>query len=206
MIRLSLSTSLALLALGLAAPAVAAPQKAAPAKVPASKAAAVPGWAVDQGHSRLGFAAAMNGQSFDGQFRRWAAQIRFDPAHLDLSSVRVVIDTGSAATGDQSRDEALPTADWFAIQAFPRASFTSRSFKSLGQNRYQVDGDLKIRDVSRPVSFPFQLAILGNNARMAGRLSIDRTVFGVGQGQFKGTDTVAAKVDVVIAVTATKIP
>ena len=39
---------------------------------------------------------------------------------------------------------------------------------------------------------------------MTGRLSIDRTVFGVGQGQFKGTETVAAKVDITISITASK--
>jgi polyisoprenoid-binding protein YceI len=182
--------------MGLAEPGAAAPVKPVP----------VSGWTVDQSHSKLGFVAAMNGQSFDGQFRHWVAQIRFDFAHLDASSVRVLIDTGSAVTGDQTRDQSLPTADWFATQTFPRAMFVSRHLTSLGANRYQVDGDLKIRDVSRPVSFPFQLQIQGANARMTGRLSVDRTIFGVGQGQFKGSDAVAAKVDVVIAIVATKGP
>ena len=110
----------------------------------------------------------------------------------------------SAATGDATRDEALPTADWFATTLFPRATFTSRRFVSLGGSRYRVDGDLMIRNVARPVSFPFQLAIKGAAATMLGRLSLDRTLFGVGQGQFKGTDTVAGKVDVVISVNASK--
>jgi polyisoprenoid-binding protein YceI len=163
-------------------------------------------WMVDQSHSKLGFVALMNGQSFGGQFRHWAAQIRFDPNRLDASNVRVLIDTASAVTADQSRDQSLPTADWFAVQTFPRATFTSRHLTSLGGGHYRVDGDLRIRDVSRPVSFPFQVQIQGKNARMAGRLSIDRTTFGVGQGQFKGTETIAAKVDVVITIAATKNP
>ena len=178
----------------------------APLEAQPQKPASVPGWRVDPARSRLTFAAAMNGQGFTGQFRRWAANIRFDPAHLDASSVRVVVATGSAATGDATRDEALPTADWFAVALFPQATFTSRRFTSLGGNRYRADGDLRIRNVSRPVSIPFQLVIQGNAARMAGKVSIDRTAFGVGQGQFKGTDTVAAKVDVVISITATKTP
>ncbi len=195
MTRLFIRTSIALLTIAATTASVAAP---APALVQA--------WGVDHGRSRLGFVAAMNGQAFNGLFRRWEAKIRFDPAHLDASSVQVLIDAGSATTGDQTRDEALPTADWFAAQSFPRATFVSRHFVSLGGNRYRVDGDLKIRDTARPVSIPFQLQIQGPEARMAGRLSIDRTLFGVGQGQFKGTDTVAAKVDVVINLSASKLP
>lgn len=198
MIRYSVTLSLAALCLSAAVPAPFAAQT--------QKAPTVPGWRVDPAHSRLGFTGAMNGQGFNGLFRRWGASIRFDPAHLDASSVRVAVDTGSAATGDASRDEALPTADWFAVKLFPQAIFTSRRFTSLGGNRYRVDGDLRIRNLSRPISIPFQLAIQGNAARMAGRVSIDRTVFGVGQGQFKGTDTVAAKVDLVISINATKAP
>jgi polyisoprenoid-binding protein YceI len=187
------------IALGSLALLVAIPPAGQAATPPAAQ-----GWTVDKAKSRLGFSAAMNGQTFNGQFRRWDAQIRFDPAHLDISGARVSIDTGSAATGDQTRDEALPTADWFSVSVFPRASFTSRRFISLGGGRYRADGDLKIRDVTRPVSFPFELRFQGNTAAMTGRLSIDRTVFGVGQGQFKGTETVAAKVDVTISITASK--
>jgi polyisoprenoid-binding protein YceI len=178
----------------------------APLDAQLQKTAVVPGWRVDPARSRLSFAAAMNGQGFNGQFRRWGANIRFDPAHLDASSVRVVVATGSAATGDATRDEALPTADWFAVALFPRATFASRGFASLGGDRYRVDGDLILRNVSRPVSIPFQLVIQGNAARMVGRVGIDRTAFGVGEGQFKGTDTVAAKVGVIISITATKTP
>lgn len=193
MIRSGVALSLAAFTLGVAAAgAIAAP--------------AVSGWRVDPARSRLGFTGAMSGQPFNGQFRRWNAAIRFDPAHLDASSVRVVVDTGSAVTGDASRDEALPTDDWFAAKLFPQSVFVSRRFTSLGGNRYRVDGDLKIRNVSRPISIPFQLVIKGNAATMTGRASLDRTVFGVGQGQFKGTDTVAGKVDVVISINATKAP
>ncbi|WP_176594253.1 YceI family protein [Sphingobium sp. EM0848] len=194
MIRLIVATPLATLSLAMAAPVHGEPPKST----------GVPAWNVDQAHSKLGFVGAMNGQSFNGQFRRWSAQIRFDPARLNGSTVHVAIETNSAVTGDQTRDEALPTPDWFSARLFPRATFTSQRFVSLGGNSYRVDGVLRIRDVTRPVSFPFQLAIQGNSARMSARMSIDRTIFGVGQGQFKGTDAVAAKVDVVIAITASK--
>jgi polyisoprenoid-binding protein YceI len=198
MTSLTLHTSAALLALSISAPAWEL--SAAPPPAPA------PIWVVDRANSRLGFAASMNGQAINGQFRRWAAQIRFDPAHLDASSVRATIDMASAATGDATRDEALPTDDWFSAKLFPQAQFVSRHFSALPGGRYQVQGDLRIRNVVRPVSFPFKLTITGGTARMVGAVPIDRTVFGVGQGQWKGTEAVAAKVDVLISIAASKAP
>ena len=41
-------------------------------------AAPAPGWSVD-GASKLGFTGKMSGEAFNGVFRRWTAQIAFDP-------------------------------------------------------------------------------------------------------------------------------
>jgi len=165
-------------------------------------AAPVPTWSIDKAASRLGFTGAMSGQAFNGGFGRWDAQIAFDPANLAASHVTAVIDTASAKTGDQSRDEAMPTADWFSVKAFPRATFVSHKIVAAGPGRYVAQGDLTIRNVTRPVSLPFTLAINGPTAKMTGSLPIDRSVFGVGQGQFKGGDTVALKVQVNISIAA----
>lgn len=180
------------LAIALSTPALAAPAQA-------------PTWTVNKQVSKLGFSGTMNGQPFAGIFRHWDAAIRFDPKSLGTSSVTAVIDMGSAKTGDQTRDEALPTADWFAAAAFPRATFTSSQFKDLGGGRYQAIGTLAIRNVKRPVVMPFTLKIAGNVATMQGVLSVDRRLFGVGQGQFATGDTVATAVRINVNVTAKKI-
>ena len=165
-------------------------------------AAPVAAWTVDKAASHIGFQGAMNGQGFTGGFSRWDAKIDFDPGNLPASKVTAVIDTGSAKTGDQTRDEALPTEDWFSIKVFPRATFVSRKIASAGPGRYVAQGDLTIRNATHPVTLPFTLAITGDTAKMSGSLPLDRSIFGVGQGQFKTGDTVALKVQVNIAVTA----
>jgi polyisoprenoid-binding protein YceI len=169
-------------------------------------AAAPASWTVDKGASHLGFTGAMGGQSFSGNFGRWDAQIFFDPNNLGTSHVTATIDMASAKTDDQSRDEALPTDDWFAVNAFPRATFASREITAAGPGRYVAQGDLTIRNITLPVSLPFTLVIAGDTAKMSGSLSLDRSVFGVGQGQFKGGDTVALEVKVNVAVTAKRTP
>jgi polyisoprenoid-binding protein YceI len=181
-------------------PSILLPALIATAAVPAY-AAPAPNWIVDAG-SKVGFVASMNGQAINGSFRRFNAKIAFDPKNLPGSTVVATIDVGSALTGDQTRDEALPTADWFSAKLFPQASFKSTGFKALGGNRYAANGILTIRGKSRPVALPFQIAITGNKAQMRGSLTIDRRWFEVGQGQFAGTDAVAANVRVDIAINA----
>jgi len=163
--------------------------------------AAPASWSVDPS-SKLTFTGAMNGSAFTGTFKRWTAQIAFDPKALAASKVVVNVDVGSAATGDSDRDSALPTDDWFAAGKFAKATFVSRSFRDLGGGRYEADGDLTLRGVSRPVALPFTLAIAGDTARMNGAVVLNRTTFGVGQGQWKTGEVVDTKVTVNVALTA----
>ncbi len=169
-------------------------------------AASPPTWIVDKGASRLTFSSTFSGEDFVGTFRRWDAQIQFDPADLADSKAAVSIDMGSASTGEESRDDALPTADWFSVDLFPKASFVTRQIKFLGGDKYEADGDLTIRDTTKPVVLPFTLTITGDQAKMAGHLTIDRTTFGVGQGQFGSGDSVPLEVGIDVSIQARRAP
>jgi polyisoprenoid-binding protein YceI len=168
---------------------------------PAAQAAAPSRWRVDP-PSKLSFQGRMNGAVFNGVFHRWSADIAFDPKNLAHSKASVTIDVGSAVTGDADRDQALPTADWFSAQRFPKATFVTSAFKDLGGGRYQATGDLAIRGVHKPVSLPFTVAISGDTARMNGALVLNRTAFGIGQGRWSTKDVVDTSVTVNVAITA----
>ena len=173
----------------------------------ASAAATAPAWIVDKAASSLRFSSSMAGEGFTGAFRRWDADIRFDPADLAGSSVTASIDVGSAATGNADRDQALPTDTFLDAPAHPRATFVARHFTALGGGRYQADGVLTLRGVSKPLSLPFTLAIQGGGlARMAGQVAINRLAFGVGQGEWKATTTIPAAVTVSVAILARRAP
>jgi len=163
--------------------------------------AAPPTWSVDPS-SKLTFAGAMNGAAFTGTFKRWSAQIAFDPKALATSKVDVSVDVGSATSGDADRDSAMPTDDWFAASKFAKATFVSKSFRDLGGGKYEADGDLTVRGVTKPVALPFTLTITGDTARMNGAVVLNRTAFGVGQGQWKTGEVVDTKVTVNVALTA----
>ncbi len=160
-------------------------------------------WAVAKG-STLNFSATWAGDAIEGQFKRWTADILFSPEALDRSKLAVSIDMSSAATGDDQRDSSLPSDDFFATAAHPRATFTASKFRKTGDGRFVADGTLDLRGVKKPLSLPFTLKIDGDTATARGVTTLDRTAFGVGQGEWASTDQIGGKVKVSFAITAKK--
>ena len=179
---------------------------AAIAAAPITAAAAPPAWVVDKTVSSVRFTSSMAGESFSGAFRRWDADIRFDPANLAASSVVATFDVASAGTGNADRDQALPTATFLDAPAFPKASFVAHGFSAAGPGRYVANGILTIRGVSKPLALPFTLAITGSQAKMTATTAINRLAFGVGQDEWKATTTIPAAVAVAVAITARRAP
>lgn len=165
---------------------------------------AAPVWVVDKAASRLNFRAAVSGQTFDGVFKKWDAQIAFDPKNLKASHAEVTVDIASVVTGDPTRDQMLPTPDFFSIQKFPKATFVTTAITQTGPDHYQAIGDLKIKGMARRVALPFTLSVVKDIAKMDGALTIDRGWFGVGQGQYASAETVASNVTVIVKLAAKK--
>lgn len=157
---------------------------------------AAPAWTTDAARSRLEFTATQAGGEFDGSFRRFRAEVVFDPADLPGSRLRVEIETASAATGDEDRDDTLAGKDFFAAGRWPLARFEADRFVALGGGRFEARGKLTIRDVSRDarVPFTFQPAAGGVQAEMTGATAIRRLDFGVGQGEWRDTTLVGDEV------------
>ncbi len=165
-----------------------------------------PAWRIDKAASSIRFASSLSGERFAGVFRRWDADIRFDPADLGHSSVTARIDVASAATGNADRDGALPTDAFFAAARFPRAVYSAHAFKALGGGRYVALGDLSLRGVAKPLALPFTLAITGDTAKMSASVSLNRLAFGVGQSEWKSTEALPAAVSVTITLAAKRAP
>lgn len=157
-------------------------------------------WEMQTG--RLGFTATQLGAEFQGEFARYRTDIVFAQDNLDNSRVTVEIDMNSVTTNSADRDQAIVTADWFAVGQFPTAVFTTRRFSRLGEGRYRAQADLTIRDVTETVVMDFSLEVDGDLAKVTGAVDLSRTAFGVGQGQFSDTTQIGDEVIVEISLTA----
>ena len=197
-LRRALAVAGTLVLAGALAAAAAASQR------PAIAAPAAPVWIVDHAGSRLTFRGSVSGQAFDGVFKKWDGEIAFDPANLKASHAAITIDLASVVTGDPTRDQMLPTGDWFSTARFPKASFATSAITQTGPGRYAAIGELRLKGLSRRLSLPFTLTITKDRAAMTGQTVVDRQWFAVGQGQFASPDTVADAVTVTVRIAATK--
>lgn len=167
-------------------------------------------WAIDPAGSAIEFSFSQYGQTVTGRFESWEGDIDFDPDSPETGSALIRIDPASIRTGSADRDGQARGQDWLAAEAYPAISFTSRSFRALGEGRFEASGTLELRGMTREVAFPFSLDIRktpeGETALMTGELTLSRLDFGVGQGNWQSTEAIGDPVQIVLKVKATARP
>jgi polyisoprenoid-binding protein YceI len=142
-------------------------------------------YVLDIAHSRLGFVArhAMV-TKVRGAFNEFEGTAHLDGSDPAKSSASVTIDVASIDTRQPQRDDHLRTNDFFDAPTFPEITFTSTNVKVDGDT-YKLTGDLKIKDVTKPVTIDFEFTgaakdPYGNiRAGFDGTTVIKRTDWGV---------------------------
>lgn len=163
-------------------------------------------WRVDPQRSAIAFESAQAGTAIKGRFTRWNAAIAFDPDKPAAARVDVRVALASAATGDGSVDNQLPTADWFNIAGGAVARFQAAGFTVTGPGRYLARGTLSLRGVSVPVQLPFTLAVAGDIATMRGTTRLDRRAFRIGMEADAAATWVPFAVPLTVTVVAKRLP
>lgn len=161
-----------------------------------SLAVAATRWNMQPRQSTLSFLATQAGASFEGTFDRFTADIAFDPADLAGSRFDVRIDLNAVNTRDRERDDLLKGPDLFAVERWPTSRYVAERFRARGGERYSASGKLTLRDVTREVPLEFTFEKTEGGAWLKGSARLNRLDFGVGQGEWRDTATVANEVEI----------
>jgi polyisoprenoid-binding protein YceI len=164
--------------------------------VTGASAAPVPSWRMDPAGSRLDFNASYQGQPAPGSFKQFDTRFNFDPARLKDSSLVVTVKLPSFDMGSSDINEAVRGPEWFDFGKFTEAEFKSQEIKSAGGNRYIAHGTLKLKGVQQTVDVPFTWKADGKSATLAGDLTLKRTAFGIGTGEWATGDPIGLDVKV----------
>lgn len=105
-------------------------------------------WEIDPSHSTVGFVARHVLTKSRGRFGALAGTIHLGEGPED-SSVEVEIDAASIETGTPDRDTHLRSPDFLDVERFPKLVFRSTQVRPTGGNRFQLVGNLTIKDVTR---------------------------------------------------------
>ena len=65
--------------------------------------------------------------------------------------------TGSVQTNYEQRDDHLKSADFFEVEEHPTMSFRSTAVRHTGGTNFELDGDLTIKDITKPVTLDWRV-------------------------------------------------
>lgn len=116
-------------------------------------------YAIDPAHSTLEFVTrhAMI-TKVRGSFDDFTASTHIDGSDPAASHVEVQIQAGSVDTRSADRDAHLKSADFFDVEKYPTLKFVSRKVDFDGEDTVQITGDFTIRDVTKPLTIPFEFS------------------------------------------------
>ncbi len=153
--------------------------------------------------SAIGFEFSQMGVPIKGGFKRFVAQMIFDPAKPEAGRAQIDIDLASIDAGSPEADEESAGRLWFNSSAYPRAKFVSSQIRALGGNRYEMRGTLTLKGRSHEMIVPVTFKPGKATATFDGAFILKRLDFGIGEGMWADVATVANEVQVTFRIAAT---
>ena len=167
---------------------------------------------LDAVHTVVGFVARHMLSKVRGQFTEFSGAIEVGDSPED-SHVEVEVKTGSITTHTEKRDQHLMSSDFFEIEKHPVLTFKSTAVRPTGGTSFELDGDLTIKDTTRPVTLSGEFLGWGpdmeGNAMFAAsaKTTIDREDWDMtwNMAVETGGFLVSKKIDIEIEVEAHKV-
>jgi polyisoprenoid-binding protein YceI len=123
--------------------------------------------------------------NFYGRFNEIAGEFKLSDDDPRACSIEVRVPTASIDSNHPERDKHLKSADFFEVEKYPEIRFTSRSFKKLDKDNWEVVGELSLHGVTKPLTIKLQRTGAGkdpwNNYRtgLETTFIIQRSAFGI---------------------------
>jgi polyisoprenoid-binding protein YceI len=106
---------------------------------------------LDKAHTAVEFVARHILTKVRGRFTDFSGWIDVaDP--IESSAVHVEVQTASIQTNTEQRDEHLKSDDFLNVEQWPVMTFQSTAVRHTGGVGFELDGDLTIRDQTRPIT------------------------------------------------------
>jgi polyisoprenoid-binding protein YceI len=165
-------------------------------------------YAVDPSHSHVGFKARhLVVAKVRGRFAEFEGTVTIADEPLE-SSVDVTVQLASIDTRDEKRDEHLRSGDFFDVDQHPTLTFRSTGVRPVGDDVYDVDGELTVHGITRPLTLrtTFEGTARdpwgGERAAFSATARLDRNDFGLTWNQALETGGVLVGKDIDIDIEA----
>jgi polyisoprenoid-binding protein YceI len=120
-------------------------------------------YVLDPNHQRVGFVVRhLMVSKVRGNFGEAIATVTITDDPLQ-TAVTATIQTASINTGQTDRDNHLRSGDFFESEKYPTMEFRSTGIKSHDGDEFIIDGELTIRDVTKPVELKVEFEGVGRS-------------------------------------------
>ena len=124
-------------------------------------------WRLDPAHTDIAFSAKhMMITTVRGSFGDVDGTLEIDDNDAPTARGEIRVRTASINTGFGARDEHLRSADFFDAATYPEITVRFDGVEPAGPDKYRVNADVTIRDVTRSV--PFEVEYVGTTTNMKG--------------------------------------
>ena len=155
-------------------------------------------WPLDASHSGVHFKVRHIGLSnVHGRFNRFDAALSVGETLAD-TRVEATIEMSSVDTNQPDRDAHLLGTDFFSAEQHPVMTFRSTGIRAVGEDEYQLDGELTLNGVTRPVTLDVEFhgvethpADGSTHAGFSATTTVNRDDFGVDFNAPLGVDKFA---------------
>jgi len=110
---------------------------------------------------------------------------------IDMTSI-VITDIEDKKTNQDFLAHLL-NDDFFSVDKFKIAKITINSSSKIETNKFKIDGNLNIKDISHPISFISSIEIFTDTLHSLGEMVIDRTLYNIRYGSGKFIDNLGDK-------------
>lgn len=153
-------------------------------------------WQMIAGDSRLEYVATYEGQEAPGEFRSFEAKLDFNPGAPGAGRLDVHVNLASADMYSSDVNEAIMEREWLDSKNVGPAEFTSSDIARVDGDRFVARGTLQVKGVEANLELPFTWERHGSEATMDGAITIDRTRFNIGTGEWASPTPIGVKVEV----------
>jgi len=119
--------------------------------------------------------AAFNAYKLTGQLNVKSGDITIE--NNTIKALKIVIDMKSLNHENKDLKTHLRGKDFFEVKKHTKATFTLTSPIDLSKSSAIAKGNLTIKGITKPYSFPLKITKSGNSYKVSGTLKIDRTDF-----------------------------
>ena len=137
--------------------------------------------ALDTTASAVGFLGSKVTGKHEGKFDKVTGSITLAGGKAEGGKIAIEVETASVKTDSEGLDKHLKAPDFFDVEKFPKATFTSTEIKAGGSNgaTHTVTGELDLHGVKKTISFPATINVSADGVTGTSEFVINRKDFGI---------------------------